>query len=224
MLIFTTIHAILTLSKEKVVWKMLKKNTTELGRTISEAREKLGISQRELARKSNMDCAEVSRIESGKRLKPNILYLKGIAETLNLSLVKLMQLAGYNDIDINWGIDLSNKRSTKDYQEQIKSYEKFYFDVLEDIEERRKNAFACKGIIADIIDKLELSEIEKREKISKDEILDNLREVMTLIRPNLEKLDKEKYPKYDRGVFPKAEIKSTSRLNTITGTFIEKEK
>lgn len=203
---------------------MLKKNTTELGRTISEAREKLGISQRELARKSNMDCAEVSRIESGKRLKPNILYLKGIAETLNLSLVKLMQLAGYNDIDINWGTDLSDKRSTKDYQEQIKSYEKFYFDVLEDIEERRKNAFACKGIIADIIDKLELSEIEKREKISKDEILDNLREVMTLIRPNLEKLDKEKYPKYDSGVMPKKEIKSTSRLNTITGTFIEKEK
>lgn len=206
------------------MWKMLKKNTTELGRTISEAREKLGISQRELARKSNMDCAEVSRIESGKRLKPNILYLKGIAETLNLSLVKLMQLAGYNDIDINWGIDLSDRRSTKDYQEQIKSYKKFYFDVLEDIEERRKNAFACKGIIADIIDKLELSEIEKREKISKDEILDNLREVMTLIRPNLEKLDKEKYPKYDSGIMPKKEIKSTSRLNTITGTFIEKEK
>ena len=52
---------------------MLKKNITELGKTISEAREKLGISQRELARKSNMDCAEVCRIENGKRLKPNII-------------------------------------------------------------------------------------------------------------------------------------------------------
>ena len=79
---------------------MLKKNTTELGKTISEAREKLGISQRELSRKANMDCAEVSRIEAGKRLKPNILYLKGIAETLGLSLVKLMKLAGYDDVDI----------------------------------------------------------------------------------------------------------------------------
>ena len=59
---------------------MLKKNTTELGKTISKAREKIGISQRELARQSNMDCAEVSRIEAGKRLKPNVLYLKGIAE------------------------------------------------------------------------------------------------------------------------------------------------
>ena len=203
---------------------MLKKNTTELGKTISEAREKLGISQRELSRKANMDCAEVSRIEAGKRLKPNVLYLKGIAENLNLSLVKLMELAGYDDVDINWGMDLSEKRSTADYQEQIKSYEKFYFDVLENIEERRKNAFACKGIIADIIDKIELSKIENREKISMDEILDNLKEVMTLIRPNLEKLDKEKYPKYDSGVFPKIKIESNVKYNTLTGNIIEEEK
>lgn len=197
---------------------MLKKNTTELGKTISEAREKLGISQRELARKSNMDCAEVSRIEAGKRLKPNILYLKGIAETLGLSLVKLMKLAGYDDVDINWGKDLTDKRSTNDYQEQIKSYEQFYFDVLEDIEERRKNAFACKGVIADLIDKLE------NNNISNEEILDNLKDVITLIRPNLEKLDKSKYPKFDRGLLPKTEIKSTTKFNTITGKFTDEEK
>ena len=74
--------------------------TTELGKYIYEAREKAGISQRQLAKLSKMDCAEVSRIEAGKRQKPNVLFLKGIAETLNLSLVKLMELAGYNDIDI----------------------------------------------------------------------------------------------------------------------------
>ena len=202
---------------------MLKKNTTELGKTISEAREKLGISQRELARKSNMDCAEVSRIEAGKRLKPNILYLKGISETLGLSLVKLMKLAGYDNIDINWGQDLTNKRSTTDYQEQIKSYEQFYFDILEELEIRRKNDFAIKGGIADLIDKLELAKIENKT-ISNDEILDRLKELIPMIRPNLEKLDKEKYPKFDRGVFPKMEIKSTTKLNNMTGDFIDKEK
>lgn len=202
---------------------MLKKNTTELGKTISEAREKLGISQRELARKSNMDCAEVSRIEAGKRLKPNILYLKGIAETLELSLVKLMKLAGYDDVDINWGKDLTNKRSTTDYQEQIKSYERFYFDVLEELETRRKTDFAIKGGIADLIDKLELAKIDNKE-ISNDEILDRLKELIPMIRPNLEKLDKEKYPKFDRGLLPKTEIKSTTKLNTLTGKFIDEEK
>ena len=202
---------------------MLKKNTTELGKTISNAREKLGISQRELARKSNMDCAEVSRIEAGKRLKPNVLYLKRIAETLGLSLVKLMKLAGYDDVDINWGKDLSSKRSTSDYQEQIKSYEQFYFDVLEELETRRKTDFAIKGGIADLIDKLEIAKIENKE-IPNDEILDRLKELIPMIRPNLEKLDKEKYPKFDRGLLPKTEIKPITKLNTLTGKFIDEEK
>lgn len=202
---------------------MLKKNTTELGKTISEAREKLGISQRELSRKANMDCAEVSRIEAGKRLKPNVLYLKRIAETLGLSLVKLMKLAGYDDVDINWGKDLSSKRSTSDYQEQIKSYEQFYFDVLEELETRRKNDFAIKGGIADLIDKLEIAKIENKE-IPNDEILDRLKELIPMIRPNLEKLDKEKYPKFDRGLLPKTEIKPITKLNTLTGKFIDEEK
>ena len=202
---------------------MLKKNTTELGKTISEAREKLGISQRELARKSNMDCAEVSRIEAGKRLKPNILYLKGIAETLGLSLVKLMKLAGYDDVDINWGKDFTDRRSTNDYQEQIKSYEQFYFDVLDELETRRKTDFAIKGGIADLIDKLELAKIENKE-IANDEILERLKELIPMIRPNLEKLDKAKYPKFDRGLLPKTEIKSTTKLNTLTGKFIDEEK
>lgn len=197
---------------------MTKKNTTELGKYISESREKVGISQRELARRSNMDCAEVSRIESGKRKKPNILYLKGISETLGLSLVKLMKLADYNDVEINWGKDFSNRRSTADYQAQIKSYEKFYFDVLDDIEQRRKNDFACKGIITDLIGKLE------NKGLSNDEILESLNEILKTIKPNLEKFDKAKYPKFDRGVFPKMEINTNTKLNTLKCKFTDKEK
>lgn len=197
---------------------MTKKNTTELGKYISEAREKVGISQRELARRSNMDCAEVSRIESGKRKKPNILYLKGISETLGLSLVKLMKLAGYNDVEINWGKDFSDRRSTADYQAQIKSYEKFYFDVLDDIEQRRKNDFACKGIITNLIGKIE------NKGLPNDEILESLNEILTTIKPNLEKFDKTKYPKFDRGVSPKMEINTNTKLNTLVGKFTDKEK
>ncbi len=45
-----------------------------------------------------------------------------------------------------------------------------------------------------------------------------------MIKPNLEKLNKEKYSNFDRGVFPKTEIKSTTKLNTLTEKFIDKEK
>ena len=201
----------------------MKKKGTELGKTISEARQKMGISQRELARQANMDCAEVSRIEAGKRLKPNVLYLKGIAETLNLSMVDLMKLAGYNDIDINWGIDFTNRRSTADYQKQIKNYEQFYFDILEEIEKRRKIDFAIKGGIADLIDKIELAKIEKKE-ISNDVILDRLKELIPMIRPNLEKFDKSKYPSFDFGVHTKMKIESNIKYPTIPKELIDNEK
>lgn len=200
----------------------MKKNATELGKIISEAREKVGISQRELARQANMDCAEVSRIEAGKRLKPNVLYLKGIAETLNLSMVDLMKLAGYNDIEINWGQDFSDRRSTADYQKQIKSYEQFYFDILEELETRRKTDFAIKGGIADLIDKLELAKIENKE-ISNEEILDRLKELIPMIRPNLEKFDKSKYPSFDSGVFPKIEIQSDVKYPTVPKNLLDKK-
>ena len=201
---------------------MLKKNTTELGKIISEAREKVGISQRELARQANMDCAEISRIEAGKRLKPNVLYLKGIAETLNLSMVDLMKLAGYSDIEINWGQDFSDRRSTADYQKQIKSYEQFYFDILEELETRRKTDFAIKGGIADLIDKLELAKIENKE-IANDEILDRLKELIPMIRPNLEKFDKSKYPSFDSGVFPKMEINSDVKYHTVPKELLDEK-
>ena len=200
----------------------MKKPTTELGKVIAEAREKVGISQRELSRRANMDCAEVSRIEAGKRQKPNVLYLKGIADTLNLSMVDLMKLAGYNDIEINWGQDFTDRRSPADYQRQLKEYNKFYFDVLEDIDDRRKVDFSVKGGIADLIDKLELAKISNKE-ISNDEVLDRLKEIINLIKPNLEKFDKSKYPSFDNGVFPKIEIKSNLKYNSITGKIIDKE-
>ena len=200
----------------------MKKTTTELGKVIAAAREKVGISQRELARRSNMDCAEISRIEAGKRLKPNVLYLKGIAETLNLSMVDLMKLAGYNDIEINLGQDFTDRRSTKDYQNQIQEFKNFYFDVLGYIDDRRKVDFSIKGGIADLIDKLELAKISNKE-ISNDEILERLKELIPMIRPNLEKFDKSKYPAFDKGVFPKMEIKSNVKYNSITGKIIDKE-
>ena len=44
-----------------------------------------------------------------------------------------------------------------------------------------------------------------------------------MIRPNLEKFDKSKYPAFDKGVFPKMEIKSNVKYNSITGKIIDKE-
>lgn len=178
----------------------MAKKQNELGHIISQARKDLGISQRSLAKMTNMDNASISRIEAGKIQKPNILYLKSISEALNLSLAELMKLSGYNDFDINFGNNLSDKRSTKDYQNALEDYERFYFDVLEDIDMRRKNDMACKNILLNLIEKIEHPEFSK-DTLDREKILEKLNEAFSTIKPNLEKFDKSKYPKYDRALF-----------------------
>lgn len=56
------------------------------------------------------------------------------------------------------------------------------------------------------------------------EILENLNEILTTIRPNLKKFDKAKYLKFDRGVLSKMEINTNTKLNTLVGKFTDKEK
>lgn len=180
---------------------MNKKNTSDLGIIINKAREKKGLSQRGLAKIVNMDFAEISRIESGKRKKPNYLYLKGIAETLDLSLVELMKLAGYTDFEINFAND-NNKRSTQDYINALKDYEDFYYAVLEDIENRRRNDMKCKKNIHNLIYKLENFKTYQQD-ITNEKLVIQLKEILDILSPNLKKLDKAKYPKYDKLLFDK---------------------
>ena len=197
----------------------MKKDLKKLAETIIKARENKGLGQRELAREAHVDNGEISRVEACKRQKPNVLFLRAIADVLNLSMVELMELSGYNDYEINWGTDLSEKRSIKDYQNALSDYNRFYFDVLEDIQKRRDNDFEIKNIIVGLIEKLEHPEFYSKELTNKD-ILDELNKAFSFVRPNLEKFDKEKYPKYDDGLFPKEKL-STPTLNTMTGTFVD---
>ena len=146
----------------------------KLSSTITEARKKIGISQRELARRVNMDCAEVSRIEAGKRLKPNVLYLKGIAENLKLNLADLMKLAGYDEIDINKAHSFNEKGSTTNYQKQIERYRQSYMNALNLIEERRKTDLTCKELIDSMI-KNTTDEKTKQE----------LKKIVKALEPNL---------------------------------------
>ena len=71
-----------------------------LASVVKSAREKLGISQRELSRRTGIDNNTVAKIEKGERKKPNVLSLRKISFLLNLDLEELLKLAGYNEQDI----------------------------------------------------------------------------------------------------------------------------
>lgn len=72
-----------------------------LASVVKDAREKLGISQRELSRRTGIDNNTLAKIEKGERKKPNVLSLRKLALVLDLSLDELMELANYNRSEFN---------------------------------------------------------------------------------------------------------------------------
>ena len=61
-------------------------NDKTLASLVKEAREKIGISQRELSRRTGIDNNTLAKIEKGERKKPNVLSLRKLALVLDLSL------------------------------------------------------------------------------------------------------------------------------------------
>ena len=76
-------------------------NKQTLGEVVSWSRGMMNLSQRQLAKITGIDNAEISRIEKGKRVQPGYLVIKSLAKALNIDFVYLMELAGYNKEDID---------------------------------------------------------------------------------------------------------------------------
>ena len=68
-----------------------------LGEYLLQARRDRQFNIRELAEKSGVSTAEISRIETGHRRSPSPRSLKALADALVLDYAALMQLAGYID-------------------------------------------------------------------------------------------------------------------------------
>jgi transcriptional regulator with XRE-family HTH domain len=65
------------------------------GSFLKNLREQNKLSQRDLAEKSGVSNAEISRLETGDRKKPSPLVLKSLAPSLGVTYEELMQQAGY---------------------------------------------------------------------------------------------------------------------------------
>lgn len=67
----------------------------DFGSYIKNLRDQNALSQRDLAEKSGVSNAEISRLETGERKKPSPMVLKALAPFLGASYEDLMQKAGY---------------------------------------------------------------------------------------------------------------------------------
>lgn len=72
----------------------------KLNEIIKENREKKRISQRELARRINVDNAFISRIEKGIIKKPNIVILTKLSKELDINMYDILEKANYNEEEI----------------------------------------------------------------------------------------------------------------------------
>ena len=107
---------------------MLKKNKSEetLAELIRNARKEKGLSARKLANLLNLSHTEINNIESGYRVKPSIIVLKGIEQYLDIPFSKTAKLAGYSKETIKYGeeeiivsYEMYDKK-IKEFKEQIR--------------------------------------------------------------------------------------------------------
>ena len=168
---------------------MFKNNKTEetLADLIKNARQEKGLSARKLASLLKISHTELNNIESGFRVKPSIIILKGIEQYLGIPFSKTAELAGYSKETIKYGEDeiivsyeMYDKK-IKEIEEELK-YAEFIVDQKRHIAMDVKEYFEIihnylknqKDTNKDILDKANsiekyLSEIEKKyERISKE--------------------------------------------------------
>ena len=152
-------------------------NDKTLASLVKEAREKIGISQRELSRRTGIDNNTLAKIEKGERKKPNVLSLRKISFLLNLDLEELLKLAGYNDQDIEVALNQRNFIISSGNSTLI---------ALEDMINRNKDEVIARNILKelgpkiDFINKMNSKDRNKSIKIFKNFLKDNDKEIKKL--------------------------------------------
>lgn len=137
-------------------------NENDVGKYIAKARIKSGLSQRELAKISNISNSEISKIESGIRININTNILKRLCKFINLEFNELLYLMGVgNQINtlnpylFNYYLSLENeelKQSILATVHSIKNNENIIKFLKKKLEENNNNE--VKDILLDTIEDL----------------------------------------------------------------------
>ncbi len=133
-------------------------NNKTLANIVKNSREKLGISQRELSRRTGIDNNTISNIEKGQRKKPNILSLRKLSFALKLNLEELMKLSNYSMQDIE--VSLNNNTILNKNLDS---------DKLKDIINSNQNELYARKMLKEIIINTDYSKIETLNKLSSKE-------------------------------------------------------
>lgn len=164
-----------------------KKSDETLAELVRNARKEKGLSARKLANLLNLSHTEINNIESGYRVKPSIIVLKGLEQYLGIPFSKTAKLAGYSKETIKYGeegivvsYEMYDKK-IKEFKEQVRYAENIIEikrhiamdteEYFKDIHNYLKNQKNIDKKLLDKADSIErfLSEIQRKyESIFKE--------------------------------------------------------
>lgn len=137
-------------------------NNETLASVVKEAREKLGISQRELSRKTGIDNNTIAKIEKGERKKPNILSLRKLSVVLNLNYTKLMKMCDYSKEEIKAIAD-------NNYYSLAVKPKNGAILMMEDLIELEQDDIYVKMVIKELLENYDIDNLKSLSGLSKKE-------------------------------------------------------
>lgn len=173
-------------------------NSEELKLLIESARVAKGISQRELAKLTGISRSTLNDLINGKIKKVDIDDLRKIAETLDMSLQKLLKAAGYDEMSLyfhaNKNKDKYIDKSSKDLKELLEQYKESETDLLQFDAKKRDKAREAGFIIFEVVEHLKLLKDNKIE-YTLEQAVEELTKANDLLNSIMEKYDYSKLPK-----------------------------
>ncbi len=130
---------------------MLKKKINEetIAELVKSARKEKKLSARKLAELVDVSHTEINNIESGIRVKPSILVLKGFEKYLGIPFSKSARLSGYSEETIKYG-DEQIIVSYEMYDKKIEEYRNEQKHLEYIIDQKRHIAMDIKEYFKDI--------------------------------------------------------------------------
>jgi len=163
-----------------------------LGALIKQAREKCGMSQRELSRQSGIDNNTIAKLEKGERKKPNIFALKKLAFILDIDLETMLKVAGYSKEDIEFELNTSGNSVA------IPAKDGKPLMLISEITQTKEESLLTQKAICELIKKSNVNDLDMAKKLSakKKKIIERGFEIyINNTKRNEQKLKKEKYTK-----------------------------
>ena len=162
-----------------------KKSDKTLAELVRNARKEKGLSARKLANLLNLSHTEINNIESGYRVKPSIIVLKGLEQYLGIPFSKLV---GYSKETIKYGED-EIIVSYEMYDKKIKEFKQEIKNAENTIELKRHIAKDTEEYFKDIHDYLKTQKDIDKKLLDK---ADSIERFLSEIQRKYESIFKEK--------------------------------